>query len=405
MHRADDETAVERHLKIRRPRLYKALHVSGPQSKDSYARARPGIRRRTAGAALLVSNPPAPGSLIDAQRSRRGAAEPRSQLMGVVAGTLVRQPSPAVPQVADPLAETVRLFGAHGSVGTRTDAGGDWGLWLSNCPGAVMHLISSGSVWLDVPDEPLRLLRAGDAVLLPRGTDHGLCSGDGVRMVPCDLLAASRARDRGSVLRLGSGPVSARFITVNYDLDPAVRQTPASMPAAVLHVEAARSRKLDATIALLSDELSHPEVGATAAVNSLVDLLLVQFVRAAGVSAPVAAPWLTRVSDPVVRDALALIHRRPAYPWTTADLASAVRVSRATLSRRFPAALGVSPGAYLTSWRMDVAAVRLRDTDDPIDVVAESVGYGSSHAFRRAFQRARGQSPLRYRAVSRVASP
>lgn len=326
--------------------------------------------------------------------------------MTTAADPLVRRPSPATPPVSDPLAETVRLFGAHGSVGTRTEAGGDWGLWLDNCPGAVMHLITSGTVRLEVPQEPRRTLRTGDAVLLPRGTAHGLSSGEGVRMVACDLAAASRARDRGGVLRLGSGPVSARFITVNYALDPAVSQTPASMPGTVLHVEAARSRKLDATIGLLGEELSHPEIGATAAVNSLVDLLLVQFVRAVGSggSGPAASPWLTTVTDPVVRDALALMHQRSAYPWTTADLASAVRVSRATLSRRFPAALGMSPGAYLTSWRMDVAAVRLRDTDDPIDVVAETVGYGSSHAFRRAFQRARGQSPLRYRAVSRMAS-
>ncbi|AGL16041.1 AraC family transcriptional regulator [Actinoplanes sp. N902-109] len=308
--------------------------------------------------------------------------------------------------MSDPLAETVRLFGAHGSVGTRTDVGGDWGLWLDNCPGAVLHLISSGTVWLDVPEQSPRWLRPGDAVLLPRGLAHGLSSGEGVRMGSCDLAAASQARGRGGVVRLGSGPVSARFITVHYDLDPAVSRTPVSMPGDVLHVEAARSRKLDATIGLLCDELSNPEIGATAAVNSLVDLLLVQFVRAIGTGGPgpAASPWLTTVSDPVVRDALALLHRRPAYPWTTADLASAVRVSRATLSRRFPAALGVSPGVYLTSLRMDAAAVRLRDTDDPIEVVAETVGYGSAHAFRRAFHRARGQSPLRYRTASRMAS-
>ncbi|GLY16364.1 cupin [Kineosporia sp. NBRC 101677] len=354
----------------------------------------------------MSNPPPVSGAPTAGRRSPRQAAGPQSRLKTAAANTQVRRPASATAQAPDPLAETVRLFGAHGSVGTRTDGGGDWGLWLANCPGAVMHLISSGNVWLEVPQEPRRLLRPGDAVLLPPGTAHGLSSGEGVRMVPCDLVAASRARDQGGVVRLGSGPVSARFITVNYDLDPAVSRTSGSMPGAVLHVEAASSRKLDATIGLLCDELSHPEMGATAAVNSLVDLLLVQFVRAVGGGgfAPATSPWLTTVSDPVVRDALALMHRRPAYPWTTADLASAVRVSRATLSRRFPATLGMSPGAYLASWRMDVAAARLRDTDDSIEVVAESVGYGSSHAFRRAFQRARGQSPLRYRAVSRVAS-
>ncbi len=40
-------------------------------------------------------------------------------------------------------------------------------------------------------------------------------------------------------------------------------------------------------------------------------------------------------------------------------------MSRATLARRFPAAIGQSPGAYLTQWRMDFAAVRLRDTIHP----------------------------------------
>ena len=309
------------------------------------------------------------------------------------------------PRMPDPLAETLRLLGARSSVGTRTDAGGEWGLWLEAFPGAALHLVTAGSVWLDVPGQPRRHLRAGDAVLLPPGTAHGLSSGDGVRMGACDRAAASRARERGSVVQLGSSPVATRFITVHYDVDPAVNQTPMSMPGGVMHVEASRSRKLDATIGLLCDELTHPEMGTTAAVNSLVDLLLVQFVRALG-SNPAghhtASSWLTTVTDPVVRDALALIHRRPDQPWTTADLAAAVRVSRATLSRRFPAALGMSPGAYLTHWRMDAAAVRLRDTDDSIDVIAETVGYGSPHAFRRAFHRARGQSPGRYRSSSRA---
>nr|GID83673.1 hypothetical protein Ade03nite_25970 [Actinoplanes derwentensis] len=53
------------------------------------------------------------------------------------------------------------------------------------------------------------------------------------------------------------------------------------------------------------------------------------------------------------------MHAEPARPWTTTTLASALEVSRATLSRRFRAAIGQSPAAYLTQWRMDLAAVRL----------------------------------------------
>ncbi|WP_220446865.1 hypothetical protein [Nonomuraea deserti] len=51
------------------------------------------------------------------------------------------------------------------------------------------------------------------------------------------------------------------------------------------------------------------------------------------------------LGDPIVRQALERIHQDPARPWTTATLASALAVSRATLSRRFPAAIGQSPAA------------------------------------------------------------
>ena len=47
---------------------------------------------------------------------------------------------------------------------------------------------------------------------------------------------------------------------------------------------------------------------------------------------------------------------------------------------------------------MDLAARRLRDSADPISVVAASVGYTSEYAFSRAFSRARRISPGRYRA-------
>jgi AraC-like DNA-binding protein len=51
---------------------------------------------------------------------------------------------------------------------------------------------------------------------------------------------------------------------------------------------------------------------------------------------------------------------------------------------------------------MDVAARRLRDTDDSLETVAQSVGYTSVYAFSRAFSRSRSQSPGRYRSQTRA---
>ena len=51
---------------------------------------------------------------------------------------------------------------------------------------------------------------------------------------------------------------------------------------------------------------------------------------------------------------------------------------------------------------MDLAAKRLRDTDDTDGVIARSLGYTSEYAFNRAFTRARGTPPGRYRAQGRA---
>ncbi|MFG1642801.1 cupin domain-containing protein [Amycolatopsis sp. NPDC049252] len=303
----------------------------------------------------------------------------------------------------DLLADALRVSGARGSVGTRLVAGGTWGLWLDSFPGAALHAVSAGTMWLDVPGERPRRLDTGDVVLLPPGTAHGLSSEPGVAMGPCDKEAAAQARSAGRVVRLGSGPVRAKLLTLHYEQDEEVSTPVFAALTAPMHVPARDNASLEGCIRLLAEELAHPQIGTTAAVNSLIDLLLVQFVRAWLGSHPAerSSSWLNAVLDPVVRDALARIHQEPGRPWTTATLAAAIRVSRATLSRRFPAALGQTPGAYLTQWRMDLAALRLRDTDEPIDTMASAVGYASPQAFSRAFRRARGLAPGEYRGALR----
>jgi transcriptional regulator GlxA family with amidase domain len=152
-------------------------------------------------------------------------------------------------------------------------------------------------------------------------------------------------------------------------------------------------------VELLTAELAEPQIGTTAAVDSIVDLLLVQFVRAWPARHPQEQPgsWLGAMRNPVVRAALTCVHGEPERPWTTETLAAEISVSRATLSRHFRDALGQTPGAYVTQWRMDPACLRLRDTGEPVESISGAVGYGSPHAFSRAFRRARGMTPGEYR--------
>jgi len=66
-------------------------------------------------------------------------------------------------------------------------------------------------------------------------------------------------------------------------------------------------------------------------------------------------------------------------------------------SRRFKAAFGTSPAAYVEELRLDQARERLSTTHQSVEAVAFSVGYASPDAFRRAFERRFGTPPNVYR--------
>jgi AraC-like DNA-binding protein len=102
-----------------------------------------------------------------------------------------------------------------------------------------------------------------------------------------------------------------------------------------------------------------------------------------------------------VAGVLDLVHERPEHPWTLVALAREVGMSRSTLARRFAAAVGEPPMAYLTRWRMTLAAELLCDTSTPLTGIAERVGYDSVFAFSNAFKRVTGEAPSHYRAMAR----
>lgn len=79
------------------------------------------------------------------------------------------------------------------------------------------------------------------------------------------------------------------------------------------------------------------------------------------------------------------------------DLASNVAMSRATFARRFSALVGESPHAYVTRWRMNLAARLLRTTSDSAERIAAIVGYDSPTAFGAAFRKHLSVSPGVYR--------
>jgi AraC-like DNA-binding protein len=245
----------------------------------------------------------------------------------------------------------------------------------------------------------------GDVVLLPTGTEHTLSSDPDATVYSCDSEMAEQARAEASVLRIGAGEIQTHILGASYEYDPVVStQVLASLPE-VVHIRADNGGNcLDDTVRLLARELVCAQIATEVVLNRLVDVLLVQLLRVWLAQHPAQArgSWLGVLSDPLVSAAMTKLHQNPARAWTTELLAAELAVSRTTLARRFRTVAGETPGSYLTRWRMDLAGVRLRDTDDTLEVIAHSVGYTSVPAFGRAFRRDRRQAPGSYRIMARA---
>lgn len=187
-----------------------------------------------------------------------------------------------------------------------------------------------------------------------------------------------------------SGEVSARL------LDALDRITTVSMHGHAL-------------VTMMESEIVRDAPGQEAVLNRLLDLLLITGLRQSMESGTVrAADWYRAHADPVVGQALRLLHNDTAHAWTVASLARATGVSRPVLARRFTDLVGEPPMTYLTAWRMSVAADLLTDRTCSLSAIAHQVGYATPFAFSAAFKRQRGLSPAAYRLAhsgDSVASP
>ncbi|MEU5030060.1 AraC family transcriptional regulator [Streptomyces milbemycinicus] len=290
---------------------------------------------------------------------------------------------------------------------SRVRVSGNWCTRLAPYDGAGFHVVLEGGCWLLPDGGPPVSLGAGDAVLLPHGTGHVIADS------PVDAVAVERAVPferwlDGTVPRRpeavsGGGPGAAAgevaMVCGKYRLDRSrVHPLMAELPEVVhLPNRVGSHPELRSVIDLLGRELGGQQPGSCMAIPSLLDLFLIYVLRS-WMAEGASGAWPGVLGDPVAAAALRALHSDPSAPWTNDRLAAEAGVSRPTLARRFTALVGRPPMAYLTWWRLTLAATQLRDTPDPLAAIARRVGYGTPYALSHAFSREFGTSPGRYRA-------
>lgn len=111
-------------------------------------------------------------------------------------------------------------------------------------------------------------------------------------------------------------------------------------------------------------------------------------------------PFMTlprHFADPLAQAAADWLTAHSARAMTSEGLAAALAVSYRTLHRRFVAAAGMAPLAYLQGLRIEQAKELLEESRLGLAQIVEHVGYSDLPAFRRLFLRLVGVSPAQYR--------
>jgi len=273
-------------------------------------------------------------------------------------------------------------------------------------PGAphlvIYHFVIDGAAFVQLPDGQSIELGPGDIVVVPHGDPHVMTSAPGVAEASLNsaILSKIKARDLRP-MQAGGGGDSARYVCGYMACDPFLsRPILGGLPPVFkVHIRTDRSGQwLENSILHLVEEAASGRVGSDAMLAKLSEALFVDTLRRYVAGLPEQQTgWLAGARDPIVGKSLGLLHSRIAHPWTIADLAEEVGISRTALVERFTRYLSEPPMTYLTRWRLQLAARSLENTSRGVSEIAGEVGYESEAAFNRAFKREFGEPPGRYR--------
>lgn len=263
------------------------------------------------------------------------------------------------------------------------------------------HYVIEGRLLLQVEGDAPVEVASGALVLLPRNDTHTIASEPGLQPVDGDALVALQSDGGLARIEHGGGGAATRIVCGFVGCDAMRHPLVEALPRVfTLDLNGKPCAEwVAASFRYAAQEVAAGRAGSETVLGKLSELLFVEAVRGYVDTLPAERRgWLAALRDPAIGRALALLHSRPAHAWTTEELAIAVALSRSAFADRFVQLLGVPPIGYLTSWRMQLAAARLRDTHRPIAQIAAETGYESEATFARAFKREMGVSPGRYRA-------
>jgi len=311
-----------------------------------------------------------------------------------------------VPELSDPLGETLHQLRLHGSLYCRSELTAPWGIGMPAMPNNMMfHVVTRGVCILEVPGEAPVLMRQGSLALVPRGEGHVVRCTGGSDVVNLFDLPVETVSERYEILRHGGEGELTQLTCGVVKIDHVASERLISLLPPVLLLDSWDSVSdswLQSTLRFIAQEANEPRPGGETILTHLADILVIYAIRTWLESVPDKQEgWLAAMRDRQIGRALAAIHKAPGNPWNVESLAAECSMSRSGFSARFTKLVGEPAKEYVTRWRMQLAKRRLLTEPVSLATLAEELGYGSEAAFSRAFKRIHGHAP----AFTTVARP
>lgn len=310
----------------------------------------------------------------------------------------------------DVFGDLFRGVRAHGSLFGSSTLSAPWSLHFVDGAPLTLCTVLGGGGWIVADGAAPEPLRAYETVVVRGPATFAFVDEPGTTAepVPCGEFCATPeqggTRHRLGWADSGGDGATTTLIVAAYPLRGEIsRQLLDALPV-VLRVEAGGTG--DAVLDHLAAEVALDIPGQQVVLDRLLDWMLVCTLRE-WFDRPGGDPpaWWAAQRDPVVGDALRLLHTDPSEPWTVAALADRAGVSRSTLAKRFTDLVGEPPLTYLTRWRMTLAAELLvEQRTTPVAEIARAVGYSDPFGFSAAFMRVRGVNPSQFRRARTASS-
>ena len=143
----------------------------------------------------------------------------------------------------------------------------------------------------------------------------------------------------------------------------------------------------------MNSEAQNGLPGFQEVLQRLSEVVFIQILRAYMKDQPQSSVALTALSDPNLGSVLDAVHSNPSDDWSLERMAEVAGLSRSVFAERFKHKLSMTPGRYVTEWRMQKARALLQSDQLTIGDVRKAVGYASDAAFSRTFKEYFGTPP------------